>query len=145
MVFRFWRPYARSPANWAAESIWKLPRVDWESSRGYGKAPEGRRDKKTFRRPSDDLVPTGSGLLLFLKMFKNSSRSLFRYPTLVGLRRSRQTFPRPFQVIAPDCPQVPDCFPRYAADQPYIEIGYYRNQNNPWWNGGIRQVYAQYR
>ena len=65
-----------------------LPRVE-ESSRGYMKAPEGRRDKKTYRGPSDDqgdLGPTGSGRLLFLNMFKNSSRSLFRYLTLAGLR-----------------------------------------------------------
>ena len=39
--------------------------------------------------------------------------------------------PQPSQVIARDCLQVHDCFPRYAADQPYIEIGYYRHQNNP--------------
>ena len=66
----------------------KLPRVE-KSSRGYTKAPEGRRDKKTFRGPSDDqddLGPAGFGRLLFLNMFKNSSRSLFWYSTLVGLR-----------------------------------------------------------
>ena len=37
------------------------------------------------------LLLLGSGRLLFLNMFKNSSRSLFRYPTLVGLKRLRQT------------------------------------------------------
>ena len=52
-----------------------------ENFRGYTKAPDGRRDKATFRRPSDDQDdqrPTGFDRLLFLNMFKNSSRSLFR-------------------------------------------------------------------
>ena len=47
------------------------------------KAPEGRRDKATFRGPSDDQdnqPPTGFDLLLFLNMFKNSNRSLFLVP-----------------------------------------------------------------
>ena len=55
------------------------------------------RDKGTFRGPSDDQDdhgPTVFDRLLFFNMFKNSSRSLFRYPTLGGLRRSRQIFPR---------------------------------------------------
>ena len=41
------------------------------SSRGYTKAPEGRRDKTTFRGPSDDQDdqrPTGFDRLLFLNI-----------------------------------------------------------------------------
>ena len=60
------------------------------------KAPEGRPDKATFKGPSDDQddqQPMCFDGLLFLNMFKNSSRSLFQYPTLVGLRLLRQTFP----------------------------------------------------
>ena len=68
--------------------------------REYTKAPEGRREPQRVHESSrgqarqedlqgpsddqDDLGPTGFGQLLFLNMFKNSSRSLFRYPTLVG-------------------------------------------------------------
>ena len=89
-------PIARSLA--AAEGIRKLPRVE-ESSRGYTKAPEGRRDKATFRRASDDQDdqrPTGFDRLLFLNMFKISSGSLFSVPD------SRRT-----GAIAPDLSRPP--------------------------------------
>ena len=80
--YRFFvTPFARSSA---------------ENCRGYTKAPKGRRDKATFRGSSDDQDdqrPTGFDRLLFLNMFENSSRSLFWYPILVGLRRLRQTSP----------------------------------------------------
>ena len=105
-----WHPW-HDPRQRAAEGIRKLPREE-ESSRGYTKAPEGRRDKTTFRRPpadQDDQRPTGFDRLLFLNMFKNSSRSLFRCPTLVRLRRLRQTFqdlPRWLPVIARKFPIV---------------------------------------
>ena len=99
--YRFFvTPFARSSA---------------ERCRGYTKAPEGRIElqrvyessrgqasKATFRGSSDDQDdqrPTGFDRLLFFNMFKNSSRSLFRYPTLVGLRRLRQTF----QNLPGDC------------------------------------------
>ena len=67
-----------------------------ESDRGYTKAPEGGRDKGTFRGPSDDQDDHGTTVfdrLLFFNMFKHSSRSLFRYSILGGLRRSHQIFP----------------------------------------------------
>ena len=79
----------------AAESIQKLPRIE-DSSRGYKKAPDGERDKETFRAPLDDqnnLEPTSFDPLLFFK----HSRSVFQYRTLVALRRLRLTFPG-------DCP-----------------------------------------
>ena len=72
------------------------------------------RDKGTFRGPSDDQDdhgPTVFDRLLFFNMFKNSSRSLFRYPTLGGLRRSRQIFPRRYRVVR-------DYFRKNAADRP---------------------------
>ena len=80
-----------------------------ESGRGYTKAPEGGRDKETFRvrprRPRDD----GFDRIVLFNMFKNSSRSLFRYPTLGGLRRNGS---------ARQCSQVPDDFRKPAADRP---------------------------
>ena len=60
-----------------------------ESGREYTKAPEGGRDKGAFRRPSDDQDDHGTMVfdrLLFFNMFRNSSRSLFRYRTLGGLK-----------------------------------------------------------
>ena len=103
------RGYTKAPEGRkrALEGIRKLPRVE-ESSRGYTKAPEGRRDKATFRESSDDQDdqrPTGFDRLLFLNMFKNNSRSLFRYPTLVGLMRLRCPF-KTFQVIVRKFPIV---------------------------------------
>ena len=50
-----------------------------ESGRGYTKAPKGRRDKGTFRGPSDDQDdhgPTVFDRLLFFNMIKNNSQSL---------------------------------------------------------------------
>ena len=84
-----------------------------ESGRGYTKAPEGGRDKGTFRGPSDDQDdhgPTVFDRLLFFNMFKNSSRSLFRYPTLGGLRRSRQIFPRRYRVVLDSARRFPTIF-----------------------------------
>ena len=136
-----WHP-SHDPRQRAAEGIQKLPGVE-ESSRGYTKAPEGRRDKATFRRPSDDQDdqrPTGFDRLMFLNMFKNSSRSFFRCQTLVGLRRLRQTFPGDW----PWLPASSRLFRRCAADQPKILIGYYRDQINPWWNGGISRNQKTY-
>ena len=80
-----------NPRQRAAESIQKLPRLE-DSSRGYKKAPEGERDKETFRAPLDDqnnLGPTSFDPLLFSK----HSRSVFQYRTLDALRQLRQTFP----------------------------------------------------
>ena len=50
-----------------------------ESGRRYTKAPKGRRDKGTFRGPSDDQDdhgPTVFDRLLFFNMIKNNSQSL---------------------------------------------------------------------
>ena len=72
------------------------------------------RDKGTFRGPSsddqDDHGPTVFDRLLFFNMFKNSSRSLFRYPTLGGLRRSRQIFPRRYRVVRDSARRFPTIF-----------------------------------
>ena len=71
------------------------------------------RDKGTFRGPSDDQDdhgPTVFDRLLFFNMFKNSSRSLFRYPTLGGLRRSRQIFPRRYRVVRDSARRFPTIF-----------------------------------
>ena len=67
----------------------------------------------TFRGPSDDQDdhgPTVFDRLLFFNMFKNSSRSLFRYPTLGGLRRSRQIFPRRYRVVRDSARRFPTIF-----------------------------------
>ena len=69
---------------------------------------QGGRDKGTFRGPSDDQDDHGTTVLdrlLFFNMFKNSSLSLFRYPTLGGMRRSKKdrvlSGPRQSLVILP--------------------------------------------
>ena len=88
------------------------------------------RDKGTFRGPSDDQDdhgPTVFDRLLFFNMFKNSSRSLFRYPTLGGLRRSRQIFPRRYRVVRDSARRFPTIFAKMRPiDQK--RIGYYRDQ-----------------
>ena len=69
------------PRQRAAEGIQKLHRVE-ESSRGSTKAPEYRREKRIFRgflADQDDPGLTCFDWLLFLNMFKNSSRPLFHY------------------------------------------------------------------
>ena len=57
----------------------------------------------------DDHGTTGFDRIVLFNMFKNSSRSLFRYPTLGGLRRNGS---------ARQCSQVPDDFRKPAADRP---------------------------
>ena len=102
-------------------------------------------DKGTFMGHSDDQDdhgPTVFDRLLFFNMFKNSSRSLFRYPTLGGLRRSRQIFPRRYRVVRDSARRFPTIFAKMRPiDQK--RIGYYRDQNNPWWNGRLRHFYIQ--
>ena len=63
-----------TPRQRAAEGIGKLLGVE-ESSIGYTKAPEGRRDTVTFRGPLDDQDgqrPTSYDRLLFLNTFKKT-------------------------------------------------------------------------
>ena len=74
-------------------------RTSVETGRGYTKAPEGGRDKGIFRGPSDDQ-----------NMFKNSSRSFVRYPTVRGLRRSGQIFPRMYRVVLDSTRRFPTIF-----------------------------------
>ena len=130
------------PRQRAAEGIRKLQRVE-ESSRCYTKAPEDRRDRRIFRRLSvdqDDPGPTCFDPLLFLNMlnmFKIRSRPLFCYPTLGRLRRSLQILPRMYRTVCASS----RLFLQKAAYQPKNGIGYSRDQNNPWWNGGISHAH----
>ena len=62
--------------------------LERERQRLYESSREGE-----TRGPSDDQDDHGTTVLnrlLFFNMFKNSSLSLFRYPTLGGLRRSKK-------------------------------------------------------
>ena len=59
----------------------------------------------------------------------------FRYPTLGGLRVIASDLPPKVWGSAGQCSPVLDYFLKNAADRPKKRIGYYRNQNNPWWNG----------
>ena len=70
-------------------------------------------------------------------LFKNSSRSLFRYPTLGGLRRWRQIFPRRYTVVLESARSFPNMFAKMRRSTKK-RIGYYRDQNNPWWNGRFK-------
>ena len=82
----------------------------------------------------DDLGPTGFDLLLFLNMFKNSSRFLkFKVPDSIRTEAITLVFPRNAKGSADDCPQNPDFYHKNAADQLKIGILYSRDQNNHWW------------
>jgi len=76
-----------------------------ESHRRLKRAPEGGRDKWTFRGPSDCF-----DRLLFFILFKKSSRSLFRYPILGGLVRSRQILPRRYTLVHVSARRFPTYF-----------------------------------
>ena len=70
-----------------------LPPV--ECGRGYTKAPECRRFLIGY---------------CFSTCLKNGSRSLFRYPSLGELRRSRQIFPRRYRVVLDSARSFPTIF-----------------------------------
>ena len=86
---------------------WHYARPSVESGRCYTKAPAGGRDKGTFRRPRSTV---SDRLLFFNIMFKSSSRSLVRYPTLGGLRRLRQIFSRRYRVWLDSARRFPTIF-----------------------------------
>ena len=100
--------------GYCLEKCWKTIADQKPSFRGRLGRDRQRADETWG--PSDDYGTTVFDRLLFFNIFKNRSRSLVRYPTLRGLRRSGQMF-----------------------DQK--RIGYYRDQNNPWWNDLLTCMY----
>ena len=78
-----------------------------EGSRGRARQVDLQRTIGRPRRPRADCFYG----VLFFNLFKKSSRSLFRYPTLGGLVRSRQILPRRYTLV-----HVSACrFPTYFA------------------------------
>ena len=54
----------------------------------------------------------------FFNMFKNSRQSLFWYPTLGGLRRSCQIFPRRYRVVLDSARRFQTIFRKNVTNQP---------------------------
>ena len=66
----------------------------------------------------DDPEPTAFGRvdrLLFFNMFKNGSRSLFRYPTHGGLRRLYQISPRRYREVLESAGRFPTVFAKLRS------------------------------
>ena len=115
-----------------------------ESSRGQQRQHEGSRrcarqtDVQSISDDQDiqdDFDPTVFDRLLFLNMFKDSTRSLFRYPILGGLRQSHQFFPRICKTRYRWFPQVHDSrrlFLLKCSRSTVIVIGYCREPKSPW-------------
>ena len=92
--------------GYCLEKCWKTIADQKPSFRGRLGRDRQRADETWG--PSDDYGTTDFDRLLFLNIFKNRSRSLVRYPTLRGLRRSGQNFPPKEWGSAWQCSQIPD-------------------------------------
>ena len=110
------RPYfckiSREPActthdPWkrAAEAKRK-PQKAQEGSRGRARQVDLQKTLGRPRRPRADCFDR----LLFFNLFKKSSRSLLRYPTLGRLMRSRQILPRRYTLVHVSARRFPTYF-----------------------------------